>query len=67
MSFEILQVALKRVGEAHGQRLWEDANATIKLITPHEDGRLHLEMHDIIATERPPMATIPDYISARRR
>ena len=67
MSFEILQVALKRVGEAHGQRLWEDANATIKLITPQEDGRLHLEMHDIIATERPPMATIPEYISARRR
>ncbi len=66
MSFEILQVALKRVGEAHGQRLWEDANATIKLITPQEDGRLHLEMHDIIATERPPMATIPEYISARR-
>jgi nucleotide-binding universal stress UspA family protein len=67
MSFEILQVALKRVGEAHGQRLWEEANATIKLITPQEDGRLHLEMHDIIATERPPMATIPEYISARRR
>lgn len=67
MSFEILQVALKRVGEAHGQRLWEDANATIKLITPQEGGRLHLEMHDIIATERPPMATIPEYISARRR
>ena len=67
MSFEILQVALKRVGEAHGQRLWEEANATIKLITPHEGGRLHLEMHDIIATERPPMATIPEYIAARRR
>ncbi|HUG07005.1 MAG TPA: glucosyl-3-phosphoglycerate synthase [Candidatus Limnocylindria bacterium] len=67
MSFEILQVALKRVGEAHGQRLWEDANATIKLITPQEGGRLQLEMHDIIATERPPMATIPEYIAARRR
>ncbi|MEX2046240.1 MAG: glucosyl-3-phosphoglycerate synthase [Chloroflexota bacterium] len=67
MSFEILQVALKRVGEAHGQRLWEDANATIKLITPQEGGRLRLEMHDIIATERPPMATIPEYIAARRR
>lgn len=66
MSFEILQVALKRVGEAHGQRLWEEANATIKLITPQEGGRLHLEMHDITATERPPMATIPEYISSRR-
>ena len=67
MSFEILQVALKRVGEAHGQRLWEDANATIKLITSQEGGRLHLEMHEVIANERPPMATIADYLSAHRR
>jgi nucleotide-binding universal stress UspA family protein len=67
MSFEILQVALKRVGEAHGQRLWEDANATIKLITSQEGGRLHLEMHEVMANERPPMATIPEYVSARRR
>ncbi len=67
MSFEILQVALKRVGEAHGQRLWEDANATIKLITSQEGGRLHLEMHEVMANERPPIATIPDYLSARRR
>ena len=66
MSFEILQVALKRVGEAHGQRLWEDANATIKLITAQEDGRLRLELYDIVATERPPMATVPEYIAARR-
>ncbi|HKY50043.1 MAG TPA: glucosyl-3-phosphoglycerate synthase [Candidatus Limnocylindria bacterium] len=66
MSFEILQVALKRVGEAHGQRLWEEANATIKLITPQEGGRLRLEMHDIVATERPPIATIPEYMAARR-
>jgi len=66
MSFEILQVALKRVGEAHGQRLWEDANATIKLITSQEGGRLHLEMHEVMANERPPMATIPEYISTRR-
>jgi nucleotide-binding universal stress UspA family protein len=67
MSFEILQVALRRIGEAHGQRLWEDANATIKLITPQQDGRLHLEMHDILATERPPIATIPAYAAKRGR
>jgi nucleotide-binding universal stress UspA family protein len=67
MSFEILQVALKRVGEAHGQRLWEDANATIKLITSQEGGRLHLEMHEVMANERPPIATIPEYVTARRR
>jgi len=65
MSFEILQVALRRVGEAHGERLWDEANSSIKLITPEEGGKLHLEMHDIIATERPPMATVQAYISSR--
>jgi nucleotide-binding universal stress UspA family protein len=67
MSFEILQVALRRVGEAHGERLWDEANSSIKLITPEEGGRMHLEMHDIVATERPPMATVPAYISSRAR
>jgi glucosyl-3-phosphoglycerate synthase len=66
MSFQILQVALKRVGEAHGDRIWEEANATLKLITQTEGGKLHLEMHDIAIGELPPMATIPEYISARR-
>jgi nucleotide-binding universal stress UspA family protein len=60
MSFEILQVALRRVGEAHGERLWEEANSSLKLITTQE-GRLHLELHDIGANERPPMTTVPAY------
>jgi nucleotide-binding universal stress UspA family protein len=67
MSFQILQVALKRVGEAHGDRIWEEANATLKLITQSDGGKLHLEMHDIAIGELPPMATIPEYITARRR
>jgi glucosyl-3-phosphoglycerate synthase len=67
MSFEILQVALKRVGEAHGERIWEDANATLKLITQTEGGKLHLDMHDIEIGELPPMAQVPEYIAARRR
>ena len=66
MSFEILQVALRRVGEAHGERLWEEANSSLKLITTQE-GRLHLELHDIGANERPPMATVPAYRTARAR
>jgi len=60
MSFEILQVALKRVGEQHGERLWEEANSTLKLITT-EEGRLRLELHDIGAVERPAIATVPAY------
>jgi nucleotide-binding universal stress UspA family protein len=66
MSFEILQVALRRVGEAHGQRLWEEANSSLKLITARNGG-LHLELHDIGATERPPMTTVPAYRLAHMR
>ena len=64
MSFEILQVALKRVGEARGVR-WEDANSTMKLILPGEDGRLQLTLEDLVPIERPPMATVPAYRASR--
>src|SRR5256714_4768889 len=64
MSFEVLQVAIKRVGEAHGTNLLAEANFTMKLIAAG-GGKLHLEMHDIIDVERPPMATIASY-QARR-
>jgi glucosyl-3-phosphoglycerate synthase len=64
MSFEVLQVAIKRVGEAHGTNLLEEANFTMKLIAAG-GGKLHLEMHDIIDVERPPMATIPAYQAKR--
>jgi glucosyl-3-phosphoglycerate synthase len=59
-AFEILQVAMRRVGEARGERLWEDANATMKLIRP-ENGGLHLDVHDVTSAERPPMITVPEY------
>jgi glucosyl-3-phosphoglycerate synthase len=65
MSFEILQVALKRVGDAHSTNLLEEANFTMKLIAGAGGGKLHLEVHDIVDVERPPMATIPAY-QARR-
>jgi nucleotide-binding universal stress UspA family protein len=66
MSFEILQVALRRVGEAHGARLWEEANSSLKLITAKE-GRLHLELYDIGANERPPIMTVPAYRASHPR
>jgi glucosyl-3-phosphoglycerate synthase len=66
MSFEILQVAIKRLGEAHGTNLLEEANFTMKLIAPR-DGKLHLEMHDIIDVERPPIVTVPAYQARRNR
>jgi glucosyl-3-phosphoglycerate synthase len=64
MAFEILQVAMRRIGEARGERLWEDANSTMKLIRPNE-GALHLEVHDIALVERPPMITVPAYRAKR--
>jgi glucosyl-3-phosphoglycerate synthase len=64
MSFEILQVALKRVGEARGVQ-WEDANSTMKLISPTDDGHFHLALEAIGDTELPPMTTIPEYRAKR--
>lgn len=63
-AFEILQVAMRRLGEARGERLWEDANFTMKLIRS-EDGGLHLDVHDIASIERPPMITVPAYRAKR--
>jgi glucosyl-3-phosphoglycerate synthase len=63
-AFEILQVAMRRVGEARGERVWEDANSTMKLIRP-DDGSLRLDVHDIVSVERPPMITIPAYRAKR--
>ncbi len=66
MAFQILQVGLRRIGEAHGERLTEEANSSLKLITT-QTGRLHLELHDIVTVERPPMATVPAYQAAHTR
>ncbi len=66
MAFQILQVGLRRVGEAHGERLTEEANSSLKLITTQE-GRLHLDLHDIVTVERPPMATVPAYQATHLR
>ena len=64
MAFEIMQVAMRRIGEARGEKLWEDANSTMKLIRP-DDGSLHLEVHDIALVERPPMITVQAYRAQR--
>ena len=60
MSFEIVQVAMKRLGEGRGERLLDDANLTMKLISPTAEG-FHLEVQDIALVERPPMITVPSY------
>jgi glucosyl-3-phosphoglycerate synthase len=60
MSFEIVQVAMKRLGEGRGERFLDDANLTMKLISPTAEG-FHLEVQDISVVERPPMITLPSY------
>ena len=60
MSFEILQVAMRRLGDARGVNLLDDANLTMKLISPSAEG-FHLEVQDVSIVERPPMITIPSY------
>ncbi|HTH69798.1 MAG TPA: glucosyl-3-phosphoglycerate synthase [Candidatus Saccharimonadales bacterium] len=59
-SFEILQVAMKRLGDGRGQSLLDDANLTMKLISPTAEG-FHLDVQDIGVVERPPMITVPSY------
>ncbi|HEY8731731.1 MAG TPA: glucosyl-3-phosphoglycerate synthase, partial [Candidatus Limnocylindria bacterium] len=59
-SFELLQVAMKRLGDGHGQSLLDEANLTMKLISTTAEG-FHLEVQDIAVVERPPMITVPAY------
>jgi glucosyl-3-phosphoglycerate synthase len=66
MSFEILQVALKRVAESRGVS-WEESNSTLKLISPASDGGFHLALEDIAPVERPPIVTIPAYRAKHAR
>jgi len=59
-SFEILQVAMKRLGDGRGESLLDEANLTMKLISPTAEG-FHLEVQDIGVVERPPMISVPSY------
>ncbi len=60
MSFEIIQVVLKRIGAERGVDLIDDLNKSIKLIR-HTEDTFQLEVADIRIRERPPMITIPEY------
>ncbi|MEP7004207.1 MAG: glucosyl-3-phosphoglycerate synthase [Chloroflexota bacterium] len=66
MSFEILQVAMKRLGDARGESLLDDANLTMKLISPTAEG-FHLEVQDVSIVERPPMISLASYRDRARR
>ncbi|HEX6548662.1 MAG TPA: glucosyl-3-phosphoglycerate synthase [Candidatus Dormibacteraeota bacterium] len=64
MAFAIMQVALKRLGDRHRMHLVEEVNRTMKLIH-YEGDRFFLELKDIGDQERPPLATLPEYLARR--
>ena len=64
MSFQILQVFIRRLEQRAGPMLAE-ANKTMKLIR-HEQNRFYLDIQDIREYERPPMLSTPEYRRVRR-
>jgi len=66
MAFAIVQVVVKRLGEAKRLQLLEDVNTTMKLIH-YAPSELFLEVQEVREHERPPMDTISDYRSSRER
>lgn len=62
MSFAIIQVALKRLGDRHRVHLLEDINRSMKLIHYSSD-RFFLEVKEIEDWERPPLITLPEYLA----
>jgi nucleotide-binding universal stress UspA family protein len=59
MSFQILQVFIRRLESRHGPMLAE-VNKTMKLIR-HEQNQFYLDIEDIREHERPPMISVPEY------
>jgi len=64
MAFAIMQVALKRLGDRHRMHLVEAVNRSMKLIH-YANGPFFLEVVEIADHERPPMASIPEYVHSR--
>lgn len=64
MSFAILQVFIARLEKRYGIQILDKANRSMKTII-HEPERFGLEINHIEDIERPPMATLPDYVSRR--
>ncbi len=59
MSFQILQVFIRRLESRYGPMLAE-VNKTMKLVQ-HDAGHFYLELDDIREHERRPMISVPEY------
>ncbi len=64
MAFAIMQVAVRRLGDRHRLHLLEEVNRSMKLIH-YNDDRFFLELRQIEDNERPPLVSLPEYLSRR--
>lgn len=64
MAFEIIQVAMQRVGASRQVELLNELNQSMKLIRQARD-EFQLDVVEIRAHERPPMITLPEYRQVR--
>lgn len=64
MSFQIVQVVMRRLEDRLNVPLLQDVTRTMKLIRSAE-GQLGLEEREVIEWERPPIATLPEYRARR--
>ncbi|MCL5429582.1 MAG: glucosyl-3-phosphoglycerate synthase [Chloroflexi bacterium] len=65
MSFAIIQVVIRELEKRYGRKIQEDVNRTMKLIR-YGGERFFLDVEEISEQERPPMASLPEYIEKRR-
>jgi glucosyl-3-phosphoglycerate synthase len=66
MSFAIIQVVISKLERRYGRQILEDVNKTMKLIR-FEEERFFLDVQDLIEQERPPIKTLVEYQSGRRK
>ncbi|MDR5683310.1 MAG: glucosyl-3-phosphoglycerate synthase [Armatimonadota bacterium] len=64
MSFQIVQVVMRRLEDRLSVPFLGDATRTMKLIRSAE-GQLALEEREVVEWERPPMVTLPEYRARR--
>lgn len=62
MAFAIVQVVLERLGDRNRLQLLEEVNTSMKLIH-YSPTELFLEVKQIQEHERPPIITVPEYMS----
>jgi len=61
MSFAIIQVVISKLEKRYGREILEDVNKTMKLIR-YSDEHFFLDVEEISEQERPPMASLAEYV-----